>query len=233
MRKIMKLIIFICITTFVAYLKVFPQDGVVIIDPDYLKKILSEEITVEFDFLLIDIRDDILDISSGIIASDNCKPYHLPYNSEGLKGENKEKLPKDVPIIIYCKSGVKAREAGEYLWNEGFRFIGAMEGGVSLYTQLGGKLRDSSEFKPLDKLPEPSYSGKKANVYYERKYRSKNYTIQPKEKDISTKYYNLQGRILPSLSNNRSPVYILERIGRENSRGKIKGLHRLLVIEEK
>ncbi|MCX7725794.1 MAG: rhodanese-like domain-containing protein [Chitinispirillaceae bacterium] len=234
MKERKKPIIFFIILHLLLILFLNTRSGaqVVKINPEELKKVLGGEITLEYDFLLVDIRDDVLDITSGIIASDNCKPYHLPYNEEGLKGEKKEKLPKDIPIILYCKSGVKVFEAANYLWNEGFSMVGAMEGGITLYKTLGGEIRDSSEFKPLDKLPEPSYFGKKSNISYERKKKERRYTIHRKDKDndnTSTNYYNLQGRILPYPANNNAPVYILERIGEGKSKGKIKGLHRLVV----
>jgi len=113
---------------------------------------------LDFDFILIDIRDD-MEVASGIIASEYCKPYHFSWNM-GDFDEHYNEIPKDLAVIVYCRSGSRARSAVSVLSNAGFETIGTLGGGINAY---GGTLEDSTEFKPLSDFPEPSYFGTLTN----------------------------------------------------------------------
>ena len=114
---------------------------------------------LDFDFIMIDIRDD-MEVESGIIASEYCKPYHLSWNS-GDFDDHYNEIPKDVAVIVYCRSGSRARSAVTLLSNEGFETVGTLEGGINSYP---GTLEDSSAFKPVSDLPAPSYLGDPAST---------------------------------------------------------------------
>lgn len=123
---------------------------------------LEEIITahgVDFDFIMIDIRDD-MEVESGIIASEYCKPYHLSWNF-GDFDAHYDAIPKDVPLIVYCRTGSRARSAVSLLSNEGYETIGTLQGGINSYA---GVLEDSTEFRPVSDLPTPSYVGELAIV---------------------------------------------------------------------
>lgn len=113
---------------------------------------------LDFDFILIDIRDD-MEVASGIIASEYCKPYHFSWNM-GDFDEHYNEIPKDLAIIVYCRSGSRARSAVSVLSNAGFETIGTLGGGINAY---GGTLEDSTELKPSSDFPEPSYFGTLTN----------------------------------------------------------------------
>lgn len=110
--------------------------------------------SLDFDFIMVDIRDD-MEVESGIIASEYCKPYHLSWNFGDFR-EHYNDIPKDVAIVVYCRSGSRARSAVSLLANEGYETIGTLQGGINTYT---GELKDSSELKPITDLPLPSYVG--------------------------------------------------------------------------
>ena len=109
---------------------------------------------LDFDFIMIDIRDN-MEVEEGIIASEYCKPYHLSWNYNEFS-EHYNEIPKDLAVIVYCRSGSRARSAVKLLSNDGFETVGTLKGGINAY---GGELKDSTEFKPVSDLPEPSYLG--------------------------------------------------------------------------
>lgn len=174
--------------------------------------------TLEYDFILLDVRD-YNEVSGGIIASEYCKPYHMSWNFDEFDN-NFHLLPKTMPIIIYCKSGNRSSQAAAKLVAEGYEFVGSMTGGINSYK---GTLADSTEFKPLSKLPEASYFGTLTTV--SRNHPRFSITIPS---DAKRQQFTLQGRIIRQVGRERNPpVYILERIGDE-TKSKINGLHRLV-----
>ena len=110
--------------------------------------------TIDYDFILIDIRDDS-EVATGIIASEYCKPYHLSWNM-GDFDDNYSKIPTEIPVIVYCRSGSRARGATSLLSDAGFETVGTLTGGINAW---GGALSGASELQPVSDLPTPSYYG--------------------------------------------------------------------------
>jgi rhodanese-related sulfurtransferase len=178
--------------------------------------------TLNYDFILIDVRD-YREVAGGIIASGYCKPYHMSWNS-GEFNNNMQLLPKNVRIIVYCESGNRSSKAALKLVNAGYELVGSMTGGTGSYK---GNLADSTEFKPLSKLPEASYFGTLTAV--SRKDPQFRIVVPTNEK---RQQFTLQGRTIRQVGREQNaPVYILERIG-DDTKGKINGLHRLVQERE-
>jgi hypothetical protein len=160
-------------------------------------------------------------VKDGIIATEFCKPYHMSWNS-GKFDSCYQLLPKSKRIIIYCRSGNRSKEAAKKLLGAGYDSVGSMTDGINSYNQT--KLADSTEFKPLNKLPESSYFG--ASVMISRNNQRYNLVVPSTE---NRQQFTLQGRIIRQSAGKQqnAPIYILERIG-ENTTHKINGLHRLI-----
>lgn len=103
------------------------------------------------NFLLIDVRE-VSELSSGVIATPNCHPYNLPWNSHVLDS-NMSKLPKNVMMILYCQSGVRSSAATQHLDSNGFTMVYSLVGGFGGWT---GSKEPSSYVKSTADLPAPS-----------------------------------------------------------------------------
>jgi rhodanese-related sulfurtransferase len=104
-----------------------------------------------YDFILIDVRGT--EEISAAIGSASCKPYNLAW-PEQFKAMS-EKLPKDMTVIVYCRSGGRAARAVDYLKEAGFTKV-YNAGGMLTWT---GPTVPPSELKPASLLPEPSCKG--------------------------------------------------------------------------
>jgi phage shock protein E len=113
---------------------------------DTLKSYLENGAPI--NFILIDVRSS-MEISAAI-GNSSCKPYNLAW-PEQFQEESK-KIPKDQTIIIYCKSGRRAKMAVEYLKANGFTNV-LDAGGFNTWT---GPTVVPTEIKPASLLPEPS-----------------------------------------------------------------------------
>ena len=186
---------------------------------DNLQEMITDH-TVDFDFILIDVRDDI-EVESGIIASRYCKPYHMSWNDGNLQ-QWYSQLPQDMPLVVYCRSGNRSLQAANFLVEKGFTQVASMAQGINSYK---GALSDSTELKPFSALPEPSYLGDTTTSMI--RIPQKLQAVIITDPATSRRRFNLQGRSLPRRSPQRStPVYILERIGEESS-GSIQGIRQL------
>ena len=185
---------------------------------DFLQDMITNH-TVDFDFILLDVRNDD-EVAKGIIASKYCKPYHMSWDYDVLRDEY-TMLPKDIAVVIYCRTGNRSLQAAKFLVEKGFTSVASLAQGINSYK---GAIEDSTEFKPLSILPAPSYQG---NF-------TENLQVPQKHQAVITFYrnpvnrrFNLQGRVLPQSSGFRNaPVYVLERIG-EESTGKVTGIGHL------
>lgn len=186
------------------------------IHPDTLKNAITNR-TLGYDLILIDIRT-YTEVEQGIIATDYCKPYHLSIAFGELEAKA-PLLPKEMPIIIYCRTGTRATDGVNILLNAGCTMIGYLMGGIQGYS---GELRDSTEFKPVSALPSPSYTGTLAITTPQRNER----LPRLREHNISLMRVTLQGRLTGDISNGRcAPLFILD--GRSgNSAVTINGLNR-------
>jgi rhodanese-related sulfurtransferase len=195
------------------------QNGeVTFFTPSELENAISTD-TLKYDFILLDIRDDS-EVESGIIATDYCKPYHMSWNFGELE-EEYTLLPSDMPTIIYCRSGNRSLQAGNFLVDKGFTRVASINGGISQYS---GDLADSIEFKPWSELPEPSYF---APVEIRQAGRNVFRPNINSRIENNRQFFTLQGRLLKGRFGQRNPaVFILQRIGNETA-GRIEGLHKL------
>ncbi|MBN1575225.1 MAG: rhodanese-like domain-containing protein [Chitinispirillaceae bacterium] len=190
------------------------------ISPDALKTMIND-CTIESDYLLLDVRDNS-EVRAGIIASDYCKPYHMSLNS-GVLEDNYTKLPKEIPIYIYCRSGNRSQQAATFLSSNGFSEVYSMTGGISSYKD---SLHDSSEFKTWSiTLLDPSFFEGHCPTALNKSPAVRNTPYVNSRYRILT----LQGRLVKQpLHRQSGQVFILERIEGEN-KGKIKGMHRLIL----
>jgi rhodanese-related sulfurtransferase len=177
--------------------------------------------TVDFDFILIDVRE-VSEVKDGIIASKYCKPYHLAWTSGEFKQQYTE-LPKEAPIIVCCRTGNRSMQAATFLVENGFTSVALLSGGINSYD---GTLADSTEFNALSELPQFSYFGMPTTVL--RSSQKQRAVIITDPAARTGKRFNLQGRSVSQSSQQRNaPVYILERIG-EGPTGSVRGISRLL-----
>lgn len=116
------------------------------IDQDTLKSYLEKG--APFEFVLVDVRD-AEEISSAI-GSASCKPYNFAWPA-GLK-ELIASVPKDMPVIVYCRSGSRAARAAALLSSSGFTRV-YDAGGMLSWT---GPTVPSSDIRPASLLPKPS-----------------------------------------------------------------------------
>jgi rhodanese-related sulfurtransferase len=191
--------------------------GITPITPAEVEKTISEQ-TMDSNFFLIDVRD-IDEVKNGIIASPYCKPYHMSFNSGEFEA-NFQRIPKTTPVIVYCRSGNRSNQAAAKMIDAGYAKVSSMTNGINSYA---GKLADSTEFKPLSKLPEVSYFRTPVTVTRN----SPRYRIVSPSGDRRLQF-TLQGRVMKQVGRQENaPVYILERIGEKTS-PRISGIHRLI-----
>jgi len=104
--------------------------------------------------------------------------------------------------------------------NVSIKILLSTGGGFGSYA---GKLADSTEFKPLSRLPEASYFGSSAISRDNPRF---TIVIPATE---TRRLFTLQGRIIRQVGRQQNPyVYILERIG-DDANGKINLFHRLVL----
>jgi rhodanese-related sulfurtransferase len=105
-----------------------------------------------FDFILIDVRTS--EETATVIGNAACKPYNLAWPVQ-FKDEV-AKIPKDVAVVVYCRSGGRSRSAAAYLNANGYTRVYDAGGFVT----WDGPTVTASEIKPASSLPAPSMSAK-------------------------------------------------------------------------
>ena len=102
-----------------------------------INKINSDEL-VEFleinDAILVDVRRDDEYISGHIENSIN-----IDYLSDDFN-ENIETLNKNIPIILYCRSGNRSYLSAIKLSQGGFKEIYNLEGGILRWIEIGNEV---------------------------------------------------------------------------------------------
>ncbi len=124
--------------------------------PPFSADTLQQWITIgtSFDFLLIDVTN--VGEFNKVIATENCRPYQLPWGSGDNTSvfiQTKSKLPKDTTIVLYCASGNRSGKAKLALDSDGFGSVYSLPGGISNWT---GSVKPVSYIKPTADLPAPS-----------------------------------------------------------------------------
>jgi rhodanese-related sulfurtransferase len=105
-----------------------------------------------FDFILVDVRGS--EEVTTAIGSAECKPYNFEWPAQ-LK-EFSEKIPKNTPVFVYCRSGGRSARAAGFLRESGFTQV-YDAGGILTWT---GPTVPSAEIKPASSLPAPSMRAK-------------------------------------------------------------------------
>jgi rhodanese-related sulfurtransferase len=123
------------------------QPAVKPMSQDTLKSYLEKK-QAPFDFLLIDVRG--VDEITSAIGNDACKPYNIVWQDQ-LK-DISEKVPKDVAIVVYCRSGGRSARAAAYLAAAGYTNVYDAGG----FMKWNGPTIPPSEIKKASLLPEPS-----------------------------------------------------------------------------
>ncbi len=164
--------------------------------------------------LLLDVRE-VSEYTSGHIAEPDGIPVLTPVNmpwSSGVLENNKDLLPDDIDIIVYCKSGGRSAAASAYLEGAGFTRISNMTGGFNSWayeSRTGGYGDHSGEWVHAD-----------------------DDTVTIVAKDQESKLY-LTGAALPEMDS----VYVeLHRLSAEFApegivESDLYGFHRLTVLD--
>ena len=89
-----------------------------------LKEMLDKRNRKETDFLLIDVREEpeknLVEIEGSVfINKDDI------FENDGLR-----LIPKDKPVVLYCRSGSRSTEVMNYLKHNGYLEIKHLEGGI-------------------------------------------------------------------------------------------------------
>jgi adenylyltransferase/sulfurtransferase len=89
-----------------------------------LKEMLDKRNRNETDFLLIDVREEpeknLVEIEGSVfINKDDI------FANDGLR-----LIPKDKPVVLYCRSGNRSTEVMNYLKHNGYLEITHLEGGI-------------------------------------------------------------------------------------------------------
>jgi phage shock protein E len=127
------------------------QPSVNTLDQETLKSYLEQG--APFDFILIDIREP--EEITAAIGTPACKPYNISWTTQFK--ELSAKIPKDLPVIVYCRSGGRATRAASFLNESGFTHVYNAGG----FLNWKGPTLQPSEMKAVTLLPELSCKAKK------------------------------------------------------------------------
>jgi rhodanese-related sulfurtransferase len=126
---------------------VFQTATVKPLSQDALKNYLENK-QAPFDFILIDVR--AADEITAAIGSPDCKPYNLAWPDQFK--DVTAKIPKDVAIVVYCRSGGRSARAAAYLNAAGYTDV-YDAGGFGTWS---GPTVPPAEIKSASLLPAPS-----------------------------------------------------------------------------
>lgn len=192
-----------------------------LLSPTELETMITQK-SFESDMILIDVREDG-EVADGVIASEYCHPYHMSWYGNVIQ-QNYSKLPSELLIVVYCRSGSRSGQAGKFLIQNGFEKVASMSGGIISYP---GDLMDASAIKPLSDLPEPSYA---APVTVMQRQQYTHIQTFHKMVTVPNNYFTLDGKALikNAVRKPAPSVYLLEETGTKTE-GGIPGFHRMVV----
>jgi rhodanese-related sulfurtransferase len=124
------------------------QPAVHPLSQDTLKGYLKNS-QAPFDFILVDVRG--AEEITAAIGSEECKPYNLAWPDQFKDAT--AKIPKDVAVIVYCRSGGRSARAAAFLDAAGYTNVYDAGG----FQTWDGPTVPVSEIKPATSLPEPSF----------------------------------------------------------------------------
>lgn len=118
---------------------------------DSFKHISAEDFSkLDFnDYTLIDLREPDEVLVSGIDSAVN-----LPF-SAGF--DKLDSIPKDKPVIVFCREGNWSEEVAEILADRGYD-VSSLDGGYNAYR----KLKEGGEKKPVEEIRKPDKPEEKA-----------------------------------------------------------------------
>lgn len=99
-----------------------------------IQKITADQMleAIEFESIqLIDVRTPE-EFKEGSLK----KSQNICITNEDFKAQA-EKLDKNKPVYLYCKSGVRSAKAAEVLKEMGFKIIHEMSGGIEVWKEMG------------------------------------------------------------------------------------------------
>jgi phage shock protein E len=128
------------------------QSGVKLLSQDTLKSYLEAK-QAPYDFILIDVRT-AQEITAAI-GNAACKPYNIEWATQfkDISG----KVPKDLAIVVYCRSGSRSARAAAFLSASGYSNVYDAGG----FLTWNGPTVPPSEIKATALLPEPSMKANK------------------------------------------------------------------------
>ena len=98
----------------------------------------SEKLNATKDKTLLDVRT-AGEVASGVIEG----AMNIDYNSDNFEAEV-EKLDKENPVFIYCKSGGRSGSAMEILKQKGFKTVYNLDGGIMAWTSANLPLKSNA-----------------------------------------------------------------------------------------
>lgn len=90
---------------------------------------VSEFKALDFEYQLVDVRTPDEYMSGAIEGSKNIDYFSADF----LAGINK--LDKEAPVVLYCRSGRRSAKAGENLIQAGFKEVYNVKGGYIEYAK--------------------------------------------------------------------------------------------------
>lgn len=79
--------------------------------------------------LLLDVRTDS-EVAQGMIRG----AQHLPLHLIPIKADD---LEKEIPVVIYCRSGARSAQACAFLAARGYQNVFNLRGGIMAWAQFG------------------------------------------------------------------------------------------------
>lgn len=123
------------------------QSAIKPLSQDTLKDYMESK-RAPFDFILLDVRG-AQEITTAI-GSAECKPYNIAWPDQFK--DVAAKIPKDVAIVVYCRSGTRSARAATFLDAAGYANVYDAGG----FMTWNGPTVPASEIKSPALLPEPS-----------------------------------------------------------------------------
>jgi rhodanese-related sulfurtransferase len=128
------------------------QSGVKPLSQDTLKSYLEAN-KAPFDFILIDVR--AAQEITAAIGNAACKPYNIEWATQFK--DFSANVPKDLAIIVYCRSGSRSARAAAFLSAAGYSNVYDAGG----FLTWNGPTVPPSEIRATSLLPEPSMKANK------------------------------------------------------------------------
>lgn len=81
---------------------------------------------------LIDIRSEAEVAAGGIRGAKHIPMHLLPLRAS--------EIPRDKPVVLYCRSGARSAQACAYLSGQGYNNLHNLHGGIIAWAQAGKRI---------------------------------------------------------------------------------------------